>query len=254
MTSQNKVFRALWNAMKRRYLERAVAGTDLAALLLHSRGRLHRTDTQLLAGEHPIDNNSELLTRITRATGFGISVFMGNRRVAGVSPLEAGTAPPVGGYADAVLVDTVLRKREVYRGELSHGSSSHLIAARPLFTTQTPDEYPVGMVTLFQDEQSLYEMLAVSMRLEDDDRQDSREDLADGIGNAINFLDDVARRLQLLALNGNIIAAQAGEQGRAFRVVCRELGTLADRAKVTVTGVRKLVTGLGLNTAESTDQ
>ncbi len=236
--------------MKRRYLERAVAATELASLLLHSRGRLHRTDTELLAGDEPIDNKSELLTRITRATGFGVCVYMGNRRVAGVSQIESGKAPAPGGFADAVLVDTVLRKREVFRGELKQGTSVLLLAARPLFTTETPDEYPVGMVELFQDEQSLYEMLAVSTRLDDNEAQADNNDLADGIENVIDFLDDVARRLQLLALNGNIIAAQAGEQGRAFRVVCRELGTLADRAKTTVNGVRKLVTGLGLNATE----
>lgn len=236
--------------MKRRYLERAVAATELASLLLHSAGHLHRTDTELLAGDHPINNKSELLSRITRATGFGVSIYMGNRRVAGVSQIESGSAPEVGGFADAMLVDTVLRKREVFRGEVNQGASTQLIAARPLFTSQIPDEYPIGMIELFQDEQSLFEMLAVSTRLDSEEETDGNNELVDGIEHVIAFLDDVARRLQLLALNGNIIAAQAGEQGRAFRVVCRELGTLADRAKTTVNGVRKLSTGLGIKTPE----
>ena len=64
------------------------------------------------------------------------------------------------------------------------------------------------------------------------------------------FIDDVARRLQLLALNGNIIAAQAGEHGRAFRVVCRELGALADQAKSAGSEVRELVSAMGLETEE----
>ena len=63
----------------------------------------------------------------------------------------------------------------------------------------------------------------------------------------ITFIDDTARRLQLLALNGNIIAAQAGEQGRAFRVVCRELGSLADAAKLTASDVRRLAGTMGLD-------
>jgi methyl-accepting chemotaxis protein len=60
------------------------------------------------------------------------------------------------------------------------------------------------------------------------------------------FIDDVARRLQLLALNGNIIAAQAGDHGRAFRVVCRELSSLADQSKDAVADVRRLSEEMGL--------
>jgi len=63
---------------------------------------------------------------------------------------------------------------------------------------------------------------------------------ADQVEAILRFIDDVARRLQLLALNGNIIAAQAGDHGRAFRVVCRELSSLADQAKDTVAEVREL--------------
>ena len=60
------------------------------------------------------------------------------------------------------------------------------------------------------------------------------------------FIDDVARRLQLLALNGNILAAQAGDHGRAFRVVCRELSSLADQAKGAVAEVRSVTEEMGL--------
>jgi methyl-accepting chemotaxis protein len=69
---------------------------------------------------------------------------------------------------------------------------------------------------------------------------------ADRMESVMHFIDDVARRLQLLALNGNIIAAQAGEHGRAFRVVCRELGSLADQAKNHGQDVRKLIQAMGL--------
>ena len=49
-----------------------------------------------------------------------------------------------------------------------------------------------------------------------------------------------------MSLNGNIIAAQAGEHGRAFRVVCSELGGLADQSKGTAAEVRKLIAAMGL--------
>src|SRR5690606_13517519 len=87
-------------------------------------------------------------------------------------------------------------------------------------------------------------------RLEGDGHSQSEEQ-SDRMESVMHFVDDVARRLQLLALNGNIIAAQAGEHGRAFRVVCRELGSLADQSKNTGNEVRKLIQAMGLERSET---
>ncbi len=144
----------------------------------------------------------------------------------------------------------MLRKREVFRGTLQRGGAPILTIARPLYLGDSGDEAPIGMIEAFQSEQTFYETLAAAARITAEQRSAAQEETADGMESVIHFLDDVARRLQLLALNGNIIAAQAGEYGRAFRVVCRELGTLAERAKGTVIDVRKLMQTMGIETGE----
>jgi methyl-accepting chemotaxis protein len=57
-------------------------------------------------------------------------------------------------------------------------------------------------------------------------------DRAQEIGAILDVIEDVADETNLLALNASIIAAQAGEHGRAFSVVAEEIKDLADRVLV----------------------
>ena len=241
------IFDAVWGVVTRRSIDRAVAATALAERILHTEGQVQRRDDELVCGDRTLNKDRELLPAIAQATGLGIALYAGNRRVAAATVLDAGTAPELDGFAASDLLDKVLRRREVYKGEIEYDGRPYISVARPLYATGELDYAPIGIVEAFQDKHAYFDLLSAAARAGVEDQLSGLNERAYAMESIITFIDDTARRLQLLALNGNIIAAQAGEQGRAFRVVCRELGSLADAAKLTASDVRRLAGTMGLD-------
>jgi hypothetical protein len=242
----SEIYQAVREVIARRSYDRAMAATGLCERLLHNEGAIVRQDEDILVGDRKLSMDRELLPRMAQSTGLGFAIYAGNRRIAVATVLDAGTPPELNEFAPSDLVDRVLRRREVYKGSVYYRDREYISVCRPLHASGGQDFAPIGMIEAFQDKEAYFDLLAAAARTGVEDQVADLEERADGMEDIIHFIDDVARRLQLLALNGNIIAAQAGEHGRAFRVVCRELGSLADQAKQTAGDVRKLIQAMGL--------
>jgi hypothetical protein len=251
VSNEKKILQAIGSTLARRAHDRAVAATQLLDDVFRSYGRIHRTESDLRAGERVLNHERDVLNRLARATGLGFALYLGNRRIATANPPDAPAGAEVGGYADATLVDACLRRRELFRGLTAQHGRHHLVVCRPIFPTEDADTIgPIGMIEAFLDEEAFQEAIVTTAQLESGVASLDESEHASEFAEIMHFIDDVARRLQLLALNGNIIAAQAGEHGSAFRVVCRELGSLATQAKEAGSDVRQLMVAMGLQEAE----
>ncbi len=232
---------AVTEAVSRRALERASAACELFVARLHALGTIERAKGTLWLAGQPLHEQQDLLSQVASTAGACISMFVGNRCIASVTVADAGRAREAGSFADAQLVDTVLRMREPFRGVLQTADGPLWCAAVPLVAGAHGDTSPLGMVIAQVNPAATRDVLELTTR--ESLQHCALSDTAEHMHALLGFMDDVARRLQLLALNGNILAAQAGEHGQAFRVVCRELAGLAAQTKDEI----QLVThGLGL--------
>jgi hypothetical protein len=74
---------------------------------------------------------------------------------------------------------------------------------------------------------------------------------AEGIGQIMNVIADIADQTNLLALNAAIEAARAGDAGRGFAVVADEVRKLAEKTMTATREVTAAVDGIQKGTAES---
>jgi methyl-accepting chemotaxis protein len=108
-----------------------------------------------------------------------------------------------------------------------------------------------------QAQQGLYSMSATMRAMEEivksnDESFDSINRLSRysaRVGEFLNVIQDVVEQTNLLSLNASIIAAQAGERGKAFAVVAEEVRSLAHRTSASTKEIEELVRNIQKETA-----
>jgi methyl-accepting chemotaxis protein len=73
---------------------------------------------------------------------------------------------------------------------------------------------------------------------------DALGDRVDGIGDVVRVIQEITEKTNLLALNASIIAAQAGQHGRSFAVVAREIKALAQRTAASTKEISEQIRGV----------
>lgn len=74
---------------------------------------------------------------------------------------------------------------------------------------------------------------------------------SEAVGKIAALIDEISDQTSLLALNAEIIAAQAGEHGRAFSVVAQEVKELASRTAKSAREITGLIRGVQAETADA---
>ena len=77
---------------------------------------------------------------------------------------------------------------------------------------------------------------------------------SDEIGDVTHVINEIADRTNLLALNAAILAAQAGAQGRGFRIVADEIKELSERTSASTREIEELIKSVREDVSETIER
>jgi len=108
-----------------------------------------------------------------------------------------------------------------------------------------------GSTIVAQAIRSIGEVQAKALDLKEDMTRLGQQ--AQGIGQILNVISDIADQTNLLALNAAIEAARAGEAGRGFAVVADEVRKLAEKTMTATSEVGEAIAGIQQGTRQNID-
>jgi methyl-accepting chemotaxis protein len=177
--------------------------------------------------EGSIDTTSAAVSQVAGST---------DQVVAGVETLEAATQ------------ETAVRLRELTRTVKLVEENAE--ASRDL-SDETEREAANGISAVAETIQAMRE---ISRSFEQLDETVTRLDgRSNAIGEILQVIRGVAEQTSMLSLNAAIIAAQSGEQGRAFSVVADEINTLATRTQNSTRDISKLIAAVQEDTSAAVE-
>jgi hypothetical protein len=217
----NRLQQRLSMYAQQQVLDQAERICDLTLALMRRDGHLSVADGRLLINGAVADNTlSSLLTTVSNSSNHFLMLHVGDR-VVHAAGINVDARLPAGVTAEILRGDII--KQHI----ASLGDGAFICGWPILIRDVAIGGLVVGRVGHKENLLSTTTIGAEIVRMANDAQEERQRAVAD----FLKIIRSIAKRIHLLALNAGILSAQAGEHGRGFSVVAREIGDLAERTR-----------------------
>jgi hypothetical protein len=217
----NRLQQRLSMYAQQQVLDQAERICDLTLALMRRDGHLGVADGRLLINGAVADHTiASLLTTVANSSNHFLMLHVGDR-VAHTAGIDMDARLPAGVTAEILRGDVV--KQHIP----SLGTGAFVCGWPILIRDVAVGGLVVGRVGHQENLLSTTTIGAEIVRMANDAQEERQRAVAD----FLKIIRSIAKRIHLLALNAGILSAQAGEHGRGFSVVAREIGELAERTR-----------------------